>query len=178
MRALSDLEALTLATLEQRKPCTAYAVRRCFRESPSAHFSDSAGSVYPLLERLLARGLVRTRVASRGRRAARAFLPTARGLAALQDWLRVPDEPAELVTFDPLRSRLLYLALLAPAERRRWLDEAEAALKRHAATIASLAERERALGDPFLELAHENTQLTVQARLEWIHRARRRLNRS
>jgi DNA-binding PadR family transcriptional regulator len=178
MEELTDLEAVALATLAQRQPCTAYVVRRCFRDSPSAYFSDSAGSVYPLLERLRARALVTARATRRGRRPARVFVPTASGLAALRAWLRVPDEPAELVTFDPLRTRLFHLALLPAAERRRWLDAAEAALQRHGAALRARAEHDRAADDPFLDLAHENALLTLAARLEWIRRARLRLDAS
>jgi DNA-binding PadR family transcriptional regulator len=175
METLTDLEAAALAIVARRQPCTAYVVRRSFRESPSAHFSDSAGSVYPMLARLRARELVTARATRRGRRPARVFVPTARGLAALRAWLRVPAEPAALVTIDPLRTRLFHLALLPAAERRRWLDDAEAALERHGAALRERAERDRAAGDPYLDLAHENTLLTLDARREWLRRARARL---
>jgi DNA-binding PadR family transcriptional regulator len=175
METLTDLEAFALATLKSRQPCTPYAVRRCFRDSPSAHFSDSTGSVYPLLRRLSARGLVAASATNRGRRAARSYEVTPRGQAALRRWLRVPEDPTELVTFDPLRTRLLFLAQLPPAARERWLEDAETALRVHERAIQRRAELDRAAADPFLELAHANVLLTVQARFEWLRLARRRL---
>ena len=56
---LTELEATVLGELSIQQPCTAYAIRRAFAQSPTPTWSGSAGTIYPVLERLLRRKLVR-----------------------------------------------------------------------------------------------------------------------
>src|SRR5215470_17811250 len=56
--ALTELEGCVLGMIALRGPCTPYAVRREFQESPSQYWSASAGAVYPLVVRMLRRRLV------------------------------------------------------------------------------------------------------------------------
>jgi DNA-binding PadR family transcriptional regulator len=162
---LTDLEAAALGCIWKKGGCTAYAIRKSFRESPSARFTDSAGTVYPMLERLAGRGLLRSREENQGRRPATVFACTPRGLTALRRWLEVPDEPARLATWDPLRTRALYLGLLTAAERGRWIREAEATLGNHLETTRGA---ERAERDPWMRAAHRNSVLQTRARLKWL----------
>lgn len=172
MRELTDIEAAALGCVWKRGGATAYAVRRIFRESPSSRFSDSAGSVYPLIERLARNGLVRSRDAARGRRDGTRYLCTAKGLAALRRWLDVPATSETLITHDPLRTRGLFLGLLSAAERRRWCDDSERALNDHVATLEAHLGSPAARADRWLALAHRNAILQAHARLAWIREAR------
>ncbi len=171
MKALTDLEAAALGCIWRSGGCTAYAVRSHFRSSLSSRFSDSAGSVYPLVERLLRRRLLRSRKESTGRRPARIYECTPAGLDALRAWLAVPDTPGELVPWDPLRTRVLHLALLSPRERLRWLDRVEDLLQEHIAEVRR-AHAEDDAGTPWMRLAHRNTLLLAQARARWLREVR------
>jgi len=174
---VTDLEAAALGCVAREAPCSAYAIRRHFRTSPSAHFSDSAGSVYPLVRRLSARGLLAARVVRLGERRTLAYVCTPRGRAELRRWLEVPLQPRGMVTVDPLRTRLLFLEQLSPARRARWFARAVEALERHRAVIRQRLEHDESRNDVFLELAHLNVLLQAEARLEWVRRVRARLAR-
>lgn len=140
-----------------------------FRDSPSARFSDSAGAVYPMPTRLTARGLLRTREEKQGQRDATRYRCNSKGQAALRQWLAVPTEPARLTTWDPLRSRVLYLGLLPAPERLRWLEEAEQSLAEHVAAIRAAAKE---TDDPWMQLAHRNSLLEAAARRRWLREVR------
>lgn len=169
MESLTDLEAAALAAVHQEGACTAYALRRGFRASPSARFSDSAGSVYPMVRRLARRGLLRRQRVRQGKRPASVYACTDAGLAALRAWIAVPEDAAQLVTWDPLRTRCLALGALTPRERVRWVDSAQRALDAHEAAIRSAR---KATEDPWMLLAHRNALLQVSARRKWLREVR------
>lgn len=175
MERLTDLEAVVLGLVLRSGGATAYAVRRSLEASPAARFSDSAGSVYPLVRRLARRGLLAGRAARNGARRSTVWRCTPAGEQGLRAWLEVPAELGELVTADPLRTRVIYLGALAPAARRRWLARAEQGLRAHRAAIA---ERLRAEQDPWMALAHRNALLQADARLAWLGEARAQLARA
>lgn len=169
--ALTDLEAAALGCIRAAGACTAYTVRAHFRASPSARFSDSAGSVYPMVERLRRRGLLRARAERQGRRRATVYECTPDGLKALRRWIAVPEDAGDLATWDPLRTRVLSLGLLPRAARLRWVERAQQALAAHADAIA----RARAAdtdASPWLVLAHRNAELQVAARRRWLAEVR------
>ncbi len=170
MHSLTELEAVVLGALWRGGGGTAYSVRRQLAASPSARFSASAGAVYPLVQRLAKLGLLSGRGTRAGDREATVWQCTTAGRAALRAWLDVPESSAELVTADPLRTRIVFLGLLSARARTLWLERAEEALHAHAEHIARLLAEER--DDPWLALAHENALLQAQARLVWIRAAR------
>jgi DNA-binding PadR family transcriptional regulator len=57
--ALTELEGSVLGMIGVKGPCTPYALRREFLDSPSQYWSASSGAVYPLVLRLEERGLIR-----------------------------------------------------------------------------------------------------------------------
>jgi DNA-binding PadR family transcriptional regulator len=136
-RPLSELEGCVLGHLWKRGASTPYAVRRMFLDSPSSHWSGSAGAVYPVLERLEERGLVAATHAPRGEREAWTYALTAAGRRRFRTWLE-PPFAAEFVSVppDPLRTRLSFLGVLDAAQRRRFLVRAVAALRQELAALA------------------------------------------
>ena len=114
----TDLEAAVLAVVWRDGPCTAYAIRQHFRQSPTPRWSGSAGAIYPLVRRLEARGLLRSTPGKVGARNQRDCELTAEGLAALRRWLRVPSEVDTALLHDPLRTRVLFLSALSPRDFR------------------------------------------------------------
>src|SRR5262245_30684654 len=86
-RALTDLEACVLGVVWRDGPCTAYAVRRELADSTAPRWSASAGSIYPVLQRLEAVGLVAATTRSWGARGKREFAATAAGQEQLRAWV-------------------------------------------------------------------------------------------
>jgi len=161
-RPLSELEGCVLGYLWKRGACTPYAVRRMFLDSPSSHWSGSAGAVYPVLERLERLGLVAATHAPRGERQAWTYALTAAGRRRFRVWLE-PPFAAELVSVppDPLRTRLSFLGVLGPLQRRRFLARAVAALRHEFEILDQHVEE-----DADERNAHAAALHAVQARLE------------
>jgi DNA-binding PadR family transcriptional regulator len=121
-RRLTELEGAALAQVVRAGSCTPYAIKETFRTSPSRFWSGSAGAVYPLVRRLVARGLLVSRRDLRDRRARRVVSATPAGRAALLSWL-VDAERAADFGFDPLRTRLFYSELVPPRRLQAFLAE-------------------------------------------------------
>lgn len=97
MRRLTNLEFLLLGLIHQ-KPASGYALRKSFATTPLGHYSDSPGSIYPALQRLHRRGLVRpTKDQPSTGRGTLLFSLSPKGLAELRAWLQRP------VTLDEVR---------------------------------------------------------------------------
>src|SRR5215471_20999039 len=65
---VSEIEACVLGLLSVDGPATPYAIRKVFLESPNPQWSGSAGTIYPLIERLLRRKLIRSKLCLTGKR--------------------------------------------------------------------------------------------------------------
>lgn len=161
----SELEHVVLALVWLRQPCTAYLIRREFDRSISSHWSSSAGSIYPLLQRLTRAGLLKGRSAKTGRRASRLIQLTPRGDRVLTAWL-TSAAPAfgDAIGHDPLRTRLRFLARLSPAAGHKVVQESRQAVRLALRTLSELPQP----ADEFERLSHRNAELTLQARLSWL----------
>jgi DNA-binding PadR family transcriptional regulator len=129
MTRLSELEACVLALIWADGPATPYAVRQVFLKSPSPQWSGSAGSIYPLLERLEHQEFIRSVPHSTGERQGRVFSLAPAGRRALKRWLN-PDIPAWVagVPPDPLRTRIRFLGAVPVAAQREFLAAARRAV--------------------------------------------------
>jgi len=86
-----SLLGYALLGLLQQEPRSGYDLRKIFANSPMGTFSDSPGAIYPALQRLEKRGLVRSRVhESSGLRRRRLFRPTSSGKRAFKTWQTKP----------------------------------------------------------------------------------------
>lgn len=179
MADLTDLELVVLGIIWKRGPCTSYAVCKEFVTSPSSYWSGSAGAIYPLVGRLVQRRLVRGAWGRTGRRRHRTYSLTETGEAALRAWLMPPIAPnAAMITYDPLRTRMYFLAMLRPADQRKFLDDAEARLIGERARVDAECRRYRDAGDAFSHLAMRGAAHVIRARLSWIRDVRRALSRA
>ncbi len=125
-RTLTELERCVLGVVWLHEPSSAYTVRRDFLHSTSAYWSGSAGAIYPVLERLETLGLVRATELPWGSRTKKEYRASPKGRRELEGWIRPPLEPwTAAPTFDPVRTRLVFLDVLDPVERRGFIDEAE-----------------------------------------------------
>jgi DNA-binding PadR family transcriptional regulator len=113
MRRLTNLELVLLGILAQDS-LSGYALRKQFATTPLGHFSDSPGSIYPALQRLRRRGLLRIlkEKPANGRRAQR-FTATPKARGELRHWLHGPVTRQEvLADFDGLLLRFVFRAQL------------------------------------------------------------------
>jgi len=162
-RPLSELEGCVLGCLWKHGASTPYAVRRMFLDSPSSHWSGSAGAVYPVLERLEQSGLVEATHAPRGERDGWTYALTGAGKRRFRAWLEPPFAP-EIVSVppDPLRTRLSFLGILSAARQARFSARALEALERELALLEARVEQ-----DPDEARAHAAALQAMRARLEW-----------
>lgn len=165
---LTELEACVLALVAKEGPCTAYSIRKQFEESLTSTWHASTGSIYPLIRRMTERGfLARQDVESDGR-GAKEIEATPAGRKAAQAWLKeVPDwvgEPAA----DPIRTRLIFISVLAPGDRvaviKRMIAATQVSLSRVEVNRAQLSAEGRAVD----ALSVAGAGHMLQARLNWL----------
>jgi DNA-binding PadR family transcriptional regulator len=175
----TELEGCVLGIVWSQGPCTAYAARRVFLDSPSPYWSGSAGAVYPLLARLADRGLVRARAHRSGGRASRRFGITPAGRRTLERWLGPPLPDWILgIPMDPLRTRVGFLGVLPAPGRTRFLAEAERQARAHLERSRRELARTLVGSDIYEQLVAWGAVASLEARLSWLGVARRRLGRS
>lgn len=166
--ALTEMEGTVLGVVWSRQPCTPYQVRREFLDSPSAHWSGSAGAIYPVMARLEAARLVASAAHATGSRQSRRYRVTQAGRAALRRWVG-PPIPEEVLTVppDPLRTRVAFMTILPAGDRAAFLEEIETRL----ATLLDLAKKSHAearAGDPYFELMARGAVAMQKTRLVWM----------
>ena len=171
----TELESCVLGIVWAWGPCTAYAVRKVFLDSLSPYWSGSAGAIYPLVARLEARKLIAARAEPRGGRSRKELSITPEGLAALRAWLLPLPEWTGSVPVDPVRTRMFFLAALAPEEQEAFLADAET--KARAGADAIRQEHEAHLQKEELwEARSTRGALRVQeARIAWLAEVRREI---
>ena len=162
---MTELEYCVLGVIWQLGPCTAYAVRGEFARSPSAHWSASAGTIYPVVERLVGRGFVESKSRGKARRPIRELNIKPTGLKALRRWIAQIDARSTRATYDSVRSRLLFLEALPDQERRRIvLDQAMLETR---ARLTELRDRQQHVGD-MEALATLGAIYELEGRLGWL----------
>ena len=164
---LTELEGDVLGFIWKLGPVTTYRLRKIFVDSPSSHWRASAGSIYPAVQRLLERGLVRGSTEKTGARSASMLLPTPRGERALAEWV-APTDPSDIAAFthDPVRTRLHFLGLLPRAERKRYLARLEALLEEQVALYRTPPGHDPE--DEWDAIVRRGALAMHRARLRWI----------
>ena len=169
MPAPTDLENAVLGLIKLKGPCTPYAIRRMFADSPSSYWNGSAGAIYPAMERLEQRGLVKSVRKLTGKRAAREYQTTPKGLAELRKWLRPPlPESAALMDMDPVRLRVRFLGVLQPSQRAKFLAEATAKLREQTRVMDKLCDESRESGDIYRYLTRRGALLSLRYQLDFL----------
>jgi len=85
----NSILAYAVLGLLQQQPRSGYDLRKIFANTPMRTFTDSPGAIYPALQRLEKRGLVRSHVQeTSGLRRRRLFRPTVAGTVVLKNWQR------------------------------------------------------------------------------------------
>ncbi len=168
-KVLSELEGVCLGLVRKHGPCTAYQVRQGLKVAPSSHWRASAGSVYPLLQRMEDEELIIKTDDEEDGRGRQLIRITRQGRAALKKWLLAGTE-AELISSmtDPVRSRLFFLDALSSNPRARYLDdliaEMEAYLEKTRDHLKSLSKED----DPTTYFGSLGAVKVAKARLAWL----------
>jgi DNA-binding PadR family transcriptional regulator len=167
----TELELCVLGLVAQEGPCTTYVVRKHLDRSLSSYWSSSAGSIYPLMERLLQRGWILVREDAFGTRRRRSFRISAHGTRQLERWLCSPVQPeAAAHAYDPLRTRVFFLDLIDPSGRYAYLEDAQrqtlSILERHRREL----DEATATASDFELLGRHGAIEELEGRLRWIRR--------
>lgn len=156
-RKLSTLEFTVLGIVNKMGPCSGYSVLQEFSGSKSGYYRSGAGSIYPLLKRLIKVGLLEPGADKR-------LSITTEGVSALKEWFSPEDASCSL---DSIRSRLYFLAVLSPGEQLEWVEGQLQSLQRLSASLeAELDDYKRY--DFFSGLAMQGTVEETQARIRWL----------
>lgn len=165
---LSEIEACVLALVAVDGPATPYAIRTVFLDSPSPQWSGSAGTIYPLIERLSRRRLIRAEVCLTGKRRGHQISLTAAGSQALRQWLALPiPEWVAGVPPDPLRTRVRFLSAISANRRKAFLQNAHHRTQAHLRAVEADCERKRAK-DEFQYLMARGALLSMQSRCAFL----------
>lgn len=175
-RRLSELEGVSLGIVRKRQPCTAYEIRRELRKAPSSHWRASAGSVYPLLARLEAEGLVTTTSDESDGRGRKLIRLTGSGRKALQKWV-VAGVEMELISSvtDPVRSRTFFLDVMSVANQIDYVDKLIGQMQTYLADTAEHMAEVSEAGDIYDQLGALGAVKITAARLDWLREVRQRL---
>ena len=167
-RNLSEMEGCVLALIWADGPSTPYALRQVFLKSPSPQWSGSAGSIYPLIERLARRHLIRCVTHATGRREGRLISITLAGQAAMEQWLdpALPDWVTG-VPPDPLRTRIRFLAALPAEKRIAFVAAARRAVDEHFRVMLQDYKLSRARGT-FEYWMARGAVMSMRARRQWL----------
>lgn len=177
-RSLTELECCVLGIVWEKGPCSAYVVRKEFLDSASSYWSGSAGTIYPLLDRLAGGGYLKVEKHPWGTRTRKEFRVSAKGRGALVRWIGPPLDPwTAAPAFDPIRTRMYFLEAIPSEGRLRFVDEAMENLRRQ---IEPLRAEQRVLDrepSSARALASLGTIHELEGRLRWLRVVRRRLEK-
>jgi PadR family transcriptional regulator AphA len=175
---LTGFEQVLLGMIFDR-PSTGYDLKRRFATTPLGVYQPSSGALYPALDRLERRGLLRSQPpppAGHGR-PRRLYQLTDEGRQAHLDWVREPVVP-ETVAQD-LGLHLLRFAMMAPVlpdeAVRDFLDSLRAALAGFVAVLERQVDAMDPAGNPYARLAVEHGLAVHRASLTWAEQAITRL---
>ena len=157
------------------QPSSGYDLKRRFATSPMGVYQPSSGALYPALDRLEQRGLLRSEALrpAAGGRPRRVYRLTADGRQAHLGWVREPVHP-ETVSQD-LGLHLLRFVMMTDVLRDDevlgFLDSLRAALARFVATLEQVSAGPDLAASPAARLAVEHGLAVHRASLAWTGQA-------
>ena len=183
MSSNSTLE-YALVGLIRQKPQSGYDLRKTFTTTGMRHYSDSPGSIYPALKRIVARGWIEAvpQKSEEGEsRRRQLFALTAAGKDALVAWLdkpvtrddvnlRVDEMMLRFAFMDGNVPRATAIRFLADFERERAIYAAESRAKLE--VMRSIAGLHTGV------LAYESGIEAMEAQVSWARRAREQFEKA
>ncbi len=177
-RTVSELEGVALGIVRKRQPCTAYALRKELKASPSSHWRASAGAVYPLLARLQEEGLLRSDPDDDDGRGRRYLRITAKGDRALRSWMTsIVDLDLISEISDPVRSRVFFFDALPNPKQIELTQRLIAELERRLADAQRHLDLRPPGEDLYEHLGAAGAVISAKARVEFLQHVRAQLTR-
>lgn len=161
---ITENEGAVLSLIARSQPITRHRLTVAFRQSPTASSNKSKGTIYPLISRMIDRGLVQSTKIDRPN-VGDALRLTEAGNAALSNWLISP--PSNSFGHDPLLDRILALGGVGHHEQLRWIAGAKELLLDKK---AELKEYRQTVDATFIDIAHGSAVAVIDAKLEWLDR--------
>ena len=172
---MTELEGAVLGTIWRRGRITAYEVRKRIMSSPTYAWSSSKGAIYPAIDRLIKAAYLKAE-STRNGRAAKTLTVTRRGEAALRVWVEHLEVWMGDATADPVRTRINHLAILAPKQRRAYVERAQGLCRTALQRLAAYAPTPPAPPDQWaFEAAMLGAKMEIEARIRWLEAVRARL---
>lgn len=167
----SELEYLILAMVGENIS-SGYAMRKEMTRMRGGRWSAESGSVYRVLRRLVADGLVReARRVGVPNRERTEYELTPQGDATLASWLTfAPDRQELAFLVDPLRTRAFFLQRLRHPDQVRVVKTWIAENKSFLADLEREMKASEPKETPLRRLAVQNLLILAQARQEWLKR--------
>ncbi len=168
MSALTELDLCVLGVIWRSGPLSAYRVRTQFRDSTTAAWSSSSGSIYPSIRRLREAGLIAAS-SSQDRRGTQTLELTNAGRDRLREWLvNLPPEVGT-ATPDPIRTRAQFLTSVAKQDRLHFTELARGLTQLSLASLEAEAEQNRDDQSRALDqLGTIAAIMELRARLDWL----------
>lgn len=165
---MTELESCVLGLIAQMQPCTAYQIRTAFEESLTTSWRASTGSIYPLIRKLRARGLITSEPVPEDGRGSRLLRLADPGRDALLAWLGTNADWLGEPSADPIRTRSHFLEFLPAPERR------ETVIAWRQATIRNIGQAKDKLtlyrdnGETVDTRAYSGAVMQLEARKAWL----------
>lgn len=159
----------------QQQPLSGYDLRKIFAATPLVAFSDSPGAIYPALERLQRRGLIRGRIQKgSGLRQRRVYRLTPAGLIQLRRWLGRPVTREDVVRgADALLLRFSFMdGSMGRAHAAHFLEALETELAAYIPTLREFLKSSQEEMPLSGRLALESGVQGYEAWLRWARRGR------
>lgn len=163
---VNEAEGAVLGLLARQQPLSRYQILRFFQNSPARFQNVSKGSVYPLVARLLERGLIDSK-AGTGPHGAPVYSLTDLGLTGLRNWTKRLDK-RDLLPLDALEQRVFSLVELPHTERIAWVAEAKELILAKKTELQS--HRDRITSYAYGDIVYNADQERLDAKLAWLDR--------
>jgi DNA-binding PadR family transcriptional regulator len=163
---VNEAEGAVLGLLARQQPLSRYQILRFFQNSPARFQNVSKGSVYPLVARLLDRGLIDSK-AGDGPHGAPVYSLTGLGRTALRNWTKRLDK-RDMLPLDALEQRVFSLTELPPTERIAWVADAKELILAKKAEL--LSHRDRITSYAYGSIVYNADQERLDAKLAWLDR--------
>ena len=162
----NEAEGAVLGLLARARPLSRYQILRFFQNSPARFQNVSKGSLYPLVSRLLERGMIASEE-GQGPHGAPVYSLTDLGRTALRNWT-IRLHSRDMLPLDSLEQRVFSLTELAPAERIAWVAQAKELILAKKAELEG--HRERMTSYAYGEIVYRADQERLEAKLSWLDR--------
>jgi DNA-binding PadR family transcriptional regulator len=168
MPKLTELDYCVLGVVWRHGPVSAYGVRKVFRDSTTASWSASSGSIYPSIRRLLAAGLA-TAGAPEDKRGTQSIVIANDGLNELRAWILDLRPEHGTATPDPIRTRSQFITSISHHDRAEFVEAAQRVTSDALHILQGMAGKNARETTPDLEqLGTLGSISELEARLEWL----------